>query len=77
MGIAPTIGRIVHYHLIDTGKIVPAIVVDIRSEDHIDLFLMCSSQAATKYGHTWFERSVRHGHENGQWEWPSIEVVPA
>lgn len=64
----PTIGRIVHYHLIDTGKIVPAIVVSVPSDDHVDLFLMESYGLG---GHTWFEKKVRQGLEGGQWEWPS------
>ena len=66
MGIAPTIGRIVHYHLIDTGKIAPAVVVDVTSDDHVTLFIMDPQEGAA------FERNVRQGQENGCWEWPSI-----
>lgn len=69
---APTIGRIVHYHLIDTGKIVPAIIVDVPSEDHVDLFVMTSGRMGTQFEEgTFFERNVRQGHENGRWEWPT------
>lgn len=73
---APSIGRIVHYHLIDTGKVVPAIIVDIRSEEHVDLFVMCSRDPAVKqppFGNTWFENGVRYSEDGkaGHWTWPA------
>lgn len=67
----PTIGRIVHYRLIDTGKIIPAIVVDVPSDDHVDLFVMSTLAGAADGGRAWFERGVRRGFEGGRWEWPS------
>ena len=68
----PTIGRVVHYHLIDDGTIVPAIIVDVHSNVAVDLFVMNPHQtvggAIPNTGY--FERFVTTGETNGCWSWP-------
>lgn len=71
----PSIGRIVHYRLIDSGKVVPAIIVDILDKERIDLFVMTSGRFGTEFEEgTFFERNVRQGLAKGHWDWPSIGV---
>lgn len=71
---SPSIGRIVHYSLIDTGKTVPAIVVDVAGDDlRVDLFVMCSSPPDPMKDQTWIEKNVLYSEESkpGYWRWPS------
>jgi len=70
----PTIGRIVHYHLIDFGRVVPAVIVDVI-DDRVDLFVMTSGRSlqGTRFEEgTFFERNVRQsdGAKPGFWCWP-------
>lgn len=73
----PTIGRIVHYRLIDSGKIVPGIIVDVLEGGKVDLFVMTSGRFGTEFEEgTFFERSVIQGKDKGKWSWPRIIVKP-
>ena len=70
----PTVGRIVHYLLFDTRKTVPAIVVAVRDDEHVDLFVMSPyptiGGSIPKTGE--FERNVKFSRcqKRGCWSWP-------
>lgn len=74
----PTIGRIVHYHLIDTMEAVPAIIVKVDEEDSdvVDLHVMHSKYQVRETGEiivggcfTRYNVRRKKGHY-GCWFWP-------
>ena len=73
----PTVGRIVIYHLIDTGAAVPAVVVtvDPLDPDRLGLHVM-HPQYQTPEGVTiragCFHTAIaKKGDAAGQWGWPA------
>lgn len=72
----PTVGRIVIYHLIDTGAAVPAVVVavDPLDSDRLELHVM-HPKYQTPEGEIvragcFHANIVKKGDAAGQWGWP-------
>lgn len=80
MNQKPSIGRIVHYHLIDTMEIVPAVIlkVDAENPEVVDLHVMHSKYRVPETGEivmggcfTRYKVKEGKGHF-GCWFWPDL-----
>ncbi|RUT48568.1 hypothetical protein EJP82_01090 [Paenibacillus anaericanus] len=60
----PTIGRIVHYFMSETGSVRAAIIVKVNDDDTVNL------AAWTRDGVQLPVVGVKQGSEYGQWNWP-------
>ena len=72
----PSVGRVVHYHLIDTGVAVPAVVVVVDPEDpdRLELHVMHPKYRTTEgeiiRAGCFHAAMVKKGGAAGQWGWP-------
>lgn len=71
--MAPTIGRIVHYHVGKEGSDVrPAIITHVW-ETSVNLVIFNDGSYEPGQTIPMHRTSVTEGNDEGQWSWPPIE----